>query len=301
MKKILPYLQISTAMMIVGSNIVVSKLIIETLPVFIATTLRFALASIILLPLVLKVEGRLPLPGKRDLLLILLLSFFGNFLYNIFLLYGLKLASATESGIISGTAPVVTAALSYIFLRERIGWNKVLSIALVILGIIIINLTGSGSYAGMHSLLGALLIGGSVMGEALWTIFGKSVSNKVSPLALASLTTFAGFFMFLPLGISQFIGSHMVTLSPSHWLLVVYYGAVGTVGAYLLWYRGMPKVPASTAGVFVGLTPVSAVVLSFLLLKEPFAWTYLLGMLCVLASLAFITLIPAIASQKMQK
>ncbi len=42
---------------------------------------------------------------KRDLFYIFLLSFFGNFLYSIFLLYGLKLTSASESGIISGPHP----------------------------------------------------------------------------------------------------------------------------------------------------------------------------------------------------
>jgi drug/metabolite transporter (DMT)-like permease len=289
MKKILPYLQISGAMVIVGSNIVVGKIIAEHLPLFIATTLRFALASIILLPIVLRSEGKLPVVGKSDLLLVLLLAFAGNFLYNIFLLYGLKLTSAAESGIISGTAPVVTAVLSYLFLRERIGFRKVFGVILVILGIAVINLVGSVVPGAIHSLPGDLLIGGTVVCEALWTIFGKAASNKMSPLVLASLTTFSGFIMFLPLGIYQSIGFHMTSLSMFDWFTIVYYGAIGTVGAYLLWYQGMPKVPASTAGVFVGLTPVSAVVLSYVVLKEPFEWFHLLGMLCVLAAIVCIT------------
>lgn len=133
-------------------------------------------------------------------------------------------------------------------------------------------------------MLGDLLIGGSVVGEALWTIFGKAVSNKVSPLVLASLTTFFGFVMFLPLGIYQSIGFPFTSLPLTDWLTVAYYGVIGTVGAYLLWYQAMPKVPASTAGVFVGLAPVSAVVLSYILLKEPFIWSHPLGMLCVLTA-----------------
>ena len=60
---------------------------------------------------------------------------------------------------------------------------------------------------------------------------------------------------------------------------MVYYG-LGTVGAYLLWYQGVSKVPASTAGAFTGIQPVSAVVLSNLLLKEPMVWSYWLGIRC---------------------
>ena len=44
----------------------------------------------------------------------------------------------------------------------------------------------------------------------------------------------------------------------------------------------MSRVSASTAGVFAGIMPVSAVVLSYMFLREPFRWFHLLGMFCVL-------------------
>jgi drug/metabolite transporter (DMT)-like permease len=276
-------------MIIVGSNIVAGKLISNDFPLFLAATLRFALASALLLALVLRVEKQFPRIMKRDLFSIVLLSFFGNFLYSILLLYGLQLTSASESGIISGTAPVVTAVLSYMFLHERLGQKKVFGLLLVILGMVIINLSGNTPSGARHSVVGDLLISGSVIGEALWTILGKTVSPKVSPLVLAALTTCFGFLFFLPGGIVQAIGFPLQTLPLSGWLAVVYYGSVGTVGAYLLWYQGLPKVSASTAGVFVGVMPVSAVILSSVLLKEPLQWTHVLGILCVLAALVCIT------------
>jgi drug/metabolite transporter (DMT)-like permease len=287
MKKsvILPYAQLSGAMIIVGSNIVAGKLISNGFPLFLAATLRFALASALLLLLVLQVEKPLPRIMKRDVFSIALLSFFGNFLYSIFLLYGLQLTSATESGIISGTAPVVTAVLSYVFLRERMGQKKVFGLLLVILGMVIINLSGNALSGERHSVVGDLLICGSVMGEALWTILGKTVSPKVSPLVLAALTTCSGFLLFLPCGIVQAIGFHFVLLPVSGWIAVFYWGSVGTVGAYLLWYQGIPKVSASTVGVFVGMMPVSSVILSSVLLEEPLLWTHVLGIVCVLAAL----------------
>jgi len=285
----LPYVQLTGAMIIVGSTIVAGKVISNGFPLFLASTLRFALASALLLPLVLRVEKPFPRIMKKDLFGIVLLSFFGNFLYSIFLLYGLKLTSATESAIILGTAPVVTAVLSYLFLHEQLGQKKIFGLLLVILGIVIINLSGNASSGAMHSVVGDLLIGASVIGEALWTILGKTVSPKVSPLILAALTTFCGFLFFLPFGFVQAIKFPFQSLPVSGWLVVVYYGSVGTVGAYLLWYQGIPKVPASTAGMFVGIIPVSTVILSYVFLKEPFLWAHVLGILCVLAALVCIT------------
>jgi drug/metabolite transporter (DMT)-like permease len=184
---------------------------------------------------------------------------------------------------------VITAVLSFLFLHERLGLKKIFGLLLVILGIIIINLSGNAPSGTTHSIVGDILIGGSVIGEALWTIFGKTVSPKVSPLALATLTTFSGFLLFLPFGIVQAIGFPFQSLPMSSWLAIAYYGSVGTVGAYLLWYQGIPKVSASTAGMFVGIMPVSTVILSYVFLKEPFLWTHVLGMLCVLAALVCIT------------
>lgn len=285
---VLPSVQLSGAMIIVGSTIVAGKLISSGFPLFLASTLRFALASALVLPLVLRVEKPFPRVTKRDLFGIALLSFFGNFLYSICLLYGLTLTSATESGIILGTAPVVTVVLSYVFLRERLGRNKMVGLLLVVLGMVVLNLSGQAASGNSHSVVGDVLISGSVLGEALWTILGKTVSPKVSPLVLAALTTFCG-LLFLPFGIVQAIGFPFQSLAMSGWLAIVYYGSVGTVGAYLLWYQGMPKVPASTAGMFVGIVPVSTVVLSALLLKEPVRWAHVLGILCVLAALVCIT------------
>ena len=68
----------------------------------------------------------------------------------------------------------------------------------------------------------------------------------------------------------------------------MYYG-LGTVGAYLLWYQGVSKVPASTAGVFSGVQPVSAVVLSIILLKEPILWSYWVGIAGELSAIVLMT------------
>jgi drug/metabolite transporter (DMT)-like permease len=77
---------------------------------------------------------------------------------------------------------------------------------------------------------------------------------------------------------------------------ILYYGTAVTVVAFILWFRGVMKVPASTAAVFTGIMPVSAVLLSYLILREPFAWSHVWGGLCVLAGLRLITMEPSTAA-----
>jgi drug/metabolite transporter (DMT)-like permease len=133
-------------------------------------------------------------------------------------------------------------------------------------------------------MLGNILVLGAVIGEALCTILGKAASRRVTPLTIASLTSCFGLILFAPFAVYQASSFNFAAVSHLGWIAVTYYG-LGTVAAYLLWYHGVSKVPASTAGVFTGIQPVSAVVLSILLLKEPMQWSYWLGILAVLSAI----------------
>ncbi len=295
------YLELSAAMIIVGSIVVVSKVITTNFPVFLAAALRFAIASAVLLPLLFKTERGLPSLGKKDTCLLFLQAFTGNFLFSILLLYGLKLTSAAESGIILGTVPVVIGLLSFLLLREPLTRNKGIALLVATVGVGVISSIGTAPSVGhgANPLLGNVFVFGSVIGEALWTIMGKAVSGKVTPQTIASLTSCFGLILFAPLAVYQARSFNFVTVAPLNWAVIVYYG-LGTVGAYLLWYQGVSKVPASTAGAFTGIQPVSAVVLSNLLLKEPMVWSYWLGIGSVLSAIVLMVR-SASASRKVEE
>ncbi len=94
--------------------------------------------------------------------------------------------------------------------------------------------------------------------------------------------------MFLPFAIFEARAFDFSRTTIADWLPVVYYGIVVTVIAFILWFRGISKVPASTAAVFTGVWPVSAVLLSYIILKEQFVVSHLLGIVCVLLGIGFI-------------
>ncbi|MCC6345913.1 MAG: DMT family transporter, partial [Nitrospirales bacterium] len=175
------YLELTLAMVIVGSSIVAGKIVIGSFPVFLASGLRFALASALLVPLLYLREKGFPRPARQDLCILFLQSFAGAFLFNVFLLYGLRFTSATESGIITATTPAVIGILSWFFLKERPAWDKCAGIVLSGLGILAVSMgsTLSSSGSGPNPLLGNTLVFGAVVGEALFTVLGKAELQKV--------------------------------------------------------------------------------------------------------------------------
>lgn len=296
-KHISAYIQLTGAMFFSGSNIVLSKMITVEFPVFLAAALRFGLASLVLLTLLFKSLHGIPRMTKHDLQTLFFQSLTGNFLYTIFLLYGLKLTSAAESGVISGTVPALIGLISFLFLRERLTRNKWLGIALVVVGMIVMNGQVGENHQTMSNLLGNLLVVGAVIGDALWAVLGKATAGKIEPLAVASVTILFSFLLFLPFALYQSLNFDFAAVPLIDWGEIAFYGLLGTAGAYLLWYQAVAKIPVTTAGVFTGLAPVFAVVLSYIMLGEQFAWSHVIGGGCMLLALVLIARVPPEASK----
>src|SRR3989441_4716122 len=107
-------------MAIVGSSVVVGKLVVARVPVFLVGGLRLAFACAVLVPLLLLVERGWPRLGRRDLAVLGLQAFTGIFLFTTLLLSGLRLTSAAAAGIVTSTTPAVAGTPAVLLLRERL-------------------------------------------------------------------------------------------------------------------------------------------------------------------------------------
>lgn len=266
------------AMIIVGSSVVAGKLLAQSFPVFLASELRFLVASIIMVPIFIRIEG-FPSIKKREMLILFLQGLFGVFLYSIFMLYGLTFTTAIEAGIITSTIPAVTGGLALLFLKEKLTKSVSVGILLAVLGTLIINVVGSASdiERGSSPIFGNLLIFGAVISEALFIILGKFVSQRVSPLAISTIVSVLGTISFLPLSLYEGAKFNFEGVTMAEWGLILYFGIVVTVIAFILMYQGVSKVPASTVGVLTGVLPISSVILSVLILGEKISFIHFIG------------------------
>jgi drug/metabolite transporter (DMT)-like permease len=281
---IVAYIKISLAMAIVGSSVVAGKLILSSFPIFLASEFRFIIATLILIPLLLWQEKRIPVIKPKVLFILFLQALTGVFLFNIFMLYGLKFTTAIEAGVITSTLPAVIGVISFLFLKERLTMKKITGIIFAVIGVLLMNMI-SGGTSSVNSLLGNSLILGAVLTEALFITLGKSVSSKVTSLAISTMMSLFGLILFLPFAIYEARNFIFSTVGIMDWLNILYFGVVITVVAFLLMYQGLSKVSASSAGVLTSMLPLSTVILSFLILKEEILFSHVLGMLFVLAAI----------------
>jgi drug/metabolite transporter (DMT)-like permease len=93
-------------------------------------------------------------------------ALFGTFGFTLPMLGGLQRTSAVAAGGITSTIPVVVALLSWPILKERPNGRALASIALAIVGVVVINLAHVDQSAGGETSFTGTAAGGVVSPEA---------------------------------------------------------------------------------------------------------------------------------------
>jgi drug/metabolite transporter (DMT)-like permease len=283
--------KLALAMLLVGSSVVSARFIVDSFPVLVALGIRQTAAALIMLGIVLALgDGVVPRVSRRAHGLAILQTVTGVVLFNILLMIGVSQTTASASGIITSTVPAMIAVFSRL-LGERISRLTMWGIGLAMAGVVIVNAAGAGNAGSVapRPVLGGMLVLGAVACEALFTIFGKALTSKMSPVANCYLVCLYGMLMFAPLAIWRLPGFDVGEVPASGWLALAWSTGPVMIGAFFLWFSGLRVIPANAAAVYTGLIPVSAIGCSALLLGEAIGWPHIAGVACVIAAIFLVS------------
>lgn len=267
----LAYLSLAASMALVGSYVGLSKVLVLVFPIFLLAWLRFGIAAVAMLGWVRRSAAEAPL-SRHDRWLLFFESFFGNFLFSICMLFGVALSSALAAGVIMAGIPAAVALMSRAFLKERIARRVMLGIACAVGGIALVSLTkNSDAGTSTSSLLGNLLLLGAVTCEASYVVMGKKLTGNVSPKRISALINLWGLALVTPLGVWQALRFDFGAVAAGAWWLLLFYSIAASMVTVWLWMTGLRHVPASSAGVFTVLLPVSAAAVGVFVLGERFS------------------------------
>jgi len=279
-------------MALVGSYVGLSKVLVVVFPIFLLAFLRFGIAAVAMGGWV-KRGAAEPRLDARDRKLLFLESFFGNFLFSICMLYGVSMSSALAAGVIMAGIPAAVAVLSRVFLHERIPLRTVLGIACAVGGIALVSLTknvGDPNPSAQHSsLLGNLLLVAAVLCEASYVVIGKKLTGNVSPKRISALINLWGLALVAPFGVWQALRFDFTAVGAASWWLLTFYSIAASMVTVWLWMTGLKHVPASKAGIFTVLLPISAAAVGVLFLGERFSVAQATAFVLALAGVVLAT------------
>ncbi len=283
------YVQMTLAMLLIGSLFVVSKVIVQSVPVFVASFLRQFLAFLALAAWLYVQKSTMPKIQRRDWGVLLIQGVVGIFLFSVFALYGLKYTNAIDANIITSTTPLSMMLIAVLLLGERLTMRRVSALLLALLGTLAINVLGTHDGGTRQDVwFGNGLVVLAVLAEGVFFGFGKLLKSPISSTWLSLILTAIGSVLFAPFAAYSAVSTDWSQVPWTTWLLVLYTGVALTAFGVVLMNRGLQQVPASNASIFTALMPVSGVALSVIFLREQFHWYHALGMVLVLVAMALV-------------
>ena len=275
------YVKLTLVAAIWGGTFIAGRLVAQVLPPMTAATARFAIAVLLLLAIVQFAEGGLPRLNRAQMAMTAALGFFGIFLYNLCFFIALSHMPAGRTALFVALNPIVTVLLAALLLRERLAARKWIGIAIAFSGAAIVithgDLLAAANDIGGSIGTGELVMFVAITGWAAYTLIGRFVLKKLTPIAA---TTYAAIWGLLFLAAGATTELPMVKLSQVTWQVVasiLYLGVAGTVIGFIWYYEGVKIIGPSRASIFNNLVPVCGVALGSILLGEPILVSMLIG------------------------
>ncbi|MEZ0111776.1 drug/metabolite transporter (DMT)-like permease [Catenulispora sp. EB89] len=268
-----------------GSTFLVVKDTIASVPVLDFLALRFAVACAAMLAVRPRALAGLGRAGWRHGVLLGLVLAAGYAAQT----FGLRTASASVSGFITGLFVVFTPLIGAVLLRRRVPPAVWAAVALATVGLGLISLHGLSIGRGeLLTVVGAFFFALHIVGLGEW-----SHRHDAYALAVVQIGTVAAVSLLLAVISHGSTGGHVLTLPPNAagWAAVAVTALLGTAAGFFLQTWSQARMPATRAAVVLTMEPVFAGVTG-VLAGETLAVRGWIGAALVLAAMYAVELGP---------
>ena len=272
------YLLLILANLIWGSTDVAAKFALaEMSPQTLAWT-RFTIALFAFLPWMVLRRAEIP-RTLRGLLPFLALGACGFFLNYVLHYHGLRLAPASHATALRVSEALVIVVLSAVLLGERVGRRAAFGLVTGTAGVLMVldidfydlSLFNKGYRLGDFFIICGIFV------EGLYTIIGKRVLVKSSPLTATALACAFGWLM---LSISSGPEVYDLLKNPpslSALLACAFLGLFASGLGYLIWYQVLARRESHRVGITIVIQPIVGIPLATLVFGDIIKPIFLAG------------------------
>lgn len=243
--------------------------------------LRFTAAAIFFFILIMVRGIKFQLTRSHVLSLFIL----GSVLYTLqsnFYFSSVKFIPASLAVLLFYTYPVFVALLSSLVIREKLSGQTLASIALSIIGLIMVL---GNSFNNINP-LGIMLAFGSALVYSLYIVLGNRVVHQLPALLTSAFVTLFASISYLLMGIST--SCIKLDLSAGAWVAVAGIVLFSTIMAILTFFRGIELIGSTKASILSMIEPLVTIGFSALLFYERLSWVQLLGGIFVVLSSVYV-------------
>jgi drug/metabolite transporter (DMT)-like permease len=272
------YLKLFLTAVFWGGTFVAGRALANQVPPFSAAFLRFVLASIPLVIMMIREQGRFPKVSAKLLVYMFLLGLSGVFFYNIFFFKGLHFIHAGRASLIIANNPIFIALASSFLFKEKLNAAKIMGILISVSGAMVAITRGNLQFIRSEGFgPGDAYIFLAVLSWVSYSLIGKRVLQDFSAIEAVACASLAGAVLLFPAALLEGMATDILTYSIFSWINLVYLGIFGTVLGFVWYYEGINTLGPSRASLFINFVPISAIILAFLFLNESITISLLIG------------------------
>ncbi|CFB68998.1 membrane protein [Yersinia enterocolitica] len=264
------HLQMLGFTVLLGGSFIASATISNSLPPMVITWLRYSIASLLFIILLIS-QGLLKLPSYRDLGRYILISL-PPLLYFGCMIISLQTTSALNSSALYTTVPLLSMIMSMVLLNTKSTWPVIVALLMGILGALLIIFKGDIAQLLQLSLIPSdyLFLFGC-LGMALNPIVVKKLHRGEQALVLTGWSLICATLLLTAVVAYQLPDIAWRNISLITWSGVLYLATFATALSFFLFQKACIVLsPAKVSG-YVYLIPLS-VIATNMILGQPINW-----------------------------
>jgi drug/metabolite transporter (DMT)-like permease len=222
--------------------------------------------------------------------ILIVLGLLGTCTYNALSYTGLQTTSVTNAVVLNSVVPILIAAISWVFLGEKLALLQGAGILISLLGVLcILTRADPAVLLALQFNTGDLWVFASMVVWAFYTVALKWRPQNLHPLAFLAALASVGLIATLPLYLADVGGHSGLVLNTATVLSLVYLGIFPALLAYIFWNRAVAEVGPTIAGLFMHLMPVFGTALAIAFLGERLHLYHLAALALILGGLYLTT------------
>ena len=265
-----PYLLLTTCAIVWAGNATAGRLAAGHVSPYLLTSLRWLIASAVLLAFARPVLRRDWPLIVRHWPYLAVMGTIGFTLFNNLFYLGLNYTTSINGAIIQAGTPFMVFVVNFVAFRLRSTWLQMLGFALTLVGVVLTATAGDPlRLAGLEINIGDAYVLAASFAYGAYT----AALVRKPPLHWLSLVTVLAFFALLssiPFALWEWQAGKMLPPDPVGWGVVLYAALLPAILAQVLWIWALEIIGSNRSGVFINLVPIFAAGMAVLLLGEQF-------------------------------
>jgi len=280
-----PYLLLFLATLFWAGNAIGGKLAVGHISPFFLTSLRWLIASIVVVPIAYKYLRNDWALIRGRLIFLFALGTIGFSLFNNLMYSALQTTTAMNATIIQAALPASIFLLNFVFYKMNATKYQLIGFPITVVGVVAIVSQGQWQVLSqLRFVVGDILM---LLAITCYGLYSVMLNNKpnIHWLSLISVLSLSALLASTPFALVELFNGQLIVPDLLGWLVALYAALLSSVLAQVFWIRGIELIGSNAASLFINLVPVLGTVLAVILLGETPHWYHLLGLALIVGGI----------------